>query len=134
MIITTQGDRRRKILAENVVNYWNARFHADGRLHKEQYMYDEINDLWLGITVTKIHSTGQDASDRVGELVTVSCPEVTLAQDLKDMFANPDNFSDLKLGTKDGVETSTHKFILAGKRLSLVITNTFLQKVNTAFS
>ncbi|ODM89108.1 Speckle-type POZ protein-like [Orchesella cincta] len=74
-----------------------------------------LKDLRFGITVTELVSTGEGELNRIGESGAVSSPEVILAQDLKGMFANPDNYSDLKLETKDGVETNTHKFILAAR-------------------
>ncbi|CAL8071338.1 unnamed protein product [Orchesella dallaii] len=115
-IIKPQEDRQKIVVGKRILTYLNARISDDGRISKEAYVYEGKNELCFGITVTSVKSTGQGTPDRGGELAVISFPEVILAQDLKDMFHHSHEiFSDLKLETKDGVETSTHMFIVAAR-------------------
>ncbi|CAL8071339.1 unnamed protein product [Orchesella dallaii] len=116
-MITIGGHRNRQkiIVGKRILPYLNAQICQNGSITNEKYVYASTNDLCFGISVTQIESTGQgEVADRGGELA-VGSPEVTLAQNLKDMLNSHEFFSDLKLQTKDGVETSTHKFIVAAR-------------------
>jgi len=113
--IKSEGNRRKTLVGKRILTYLNARIQGDGKIYNEAYVYAASAELLFGITVTRIESTAHDKANRVGELTLVTSPEVILAQDLKCMFECQDNFSDLKLETKDGVETNTHKFIVAAR-------------------
>ncbi|ODM87363.1 Rabankyrin-5 [Orchesella cincta] len=82
------------------------------------YRFNDTRSLQFGITVTILNLLGSSDEDgaRALELPqsSISSP-LSLAENLKKMYVDQDNFSDLKLETKDGMVTSAHKFILAAR-------------------
>ncbi|ODM89678.1 Protein maternal effect lethal 26 [Orchesella cincta] len=120
----TEEDRQGKLIEKQLLPYITAHLRPNGQTHRETYCFASNKDLCFGITVIPFQSSGAQGSTATEggagvEAIQAGSSENEgdggLAQDLRKMLADPNNFSDVVLETKDGMDISAHKFILAAR-------------------
>ncbi|ODM93125.1 Protein maternal effect lethal 26 [Orchesella cincta] len=119
-------DRHGKLIERQLLPYITAHLRPNGQTHRETYCFASNKDLCFGITVIPFQSSGAQRTTAAEEGAGVKAIQAGssenegdggLAQDLRKMLADPNNFSDVVLETKDGMAISAHKFILAARSI-----------------
>ncbi len=87
--------------------------------------------MQIKVTVLFLSSTIIDRMEPAGEMQTgqktlVILNQGTLVSNLKNMFSSENNFSDLKLKSKDNMIINAHKLILAGLFITEILYSVFV--------
>jgi len=89
------------------------------------YKFQDVKTLRFGFTVTLLNLVRPTLQEGAGAQalempMTSISSQLLVAQNIKTLYGEHDNFSDIKIETKDGIVMNAHKFILAGNKLRLL--------------
>ncbi|CAL8098400.1 unnamed protein product [Orchesella dallaii] len=126
----SEEERKGKLIEKLFLPYMTAHIRPNGQKHRESYCFDSSRELCFGITVIPLHSSAAQGNTNERNLAAAvatsptsistptSSPDVdvdALAQDIMKMLMDENNFADMVLETKDGMDINAHKFILAAR-------------------